>query len=127
MLIPKFYTEVVYYVLLPIFVIILLFGIFILVVSRKDSLKKDLETRFKLNYWSSIMGIILGSILLTVSIGYSVALIQKIYVYELTNVYPVVLAILYIFPIVPLVFVIFCIVRFIKVLKHRNEIIVEVE
>lgn len=126
MLIPTFYEEIVYYVLIPIFVIILLFGLFILFYTRNNNIKIDSEARFKVNYWSAIVGIILGAILLTVSLGYSVALVQKLYNYGMATNYSFLLVILYIFPFVPLIFVILCIVRLLHVLKKHNEIIVEV-
>lgn len=127
MIVPKIYTEVIYYVLIPIFIVILVFGIAMIVVALKDKKEVDLNRRFKMNYWSSIVGIIFGAILLTVSLGFSIAFLEKIYSNQLQDTYPLLLGLLYVFPVVPLGFLIFCIVKFIKVLNHRNEIIVEVE
>ncbi len=127
MIVPKIYTEVIYYVLIPVFIVILVFGLAMIYVAIKDKKEVDLNRRFKMNYWSSIAGIIFGAILLTVSLGFSIAFLEKIYTNQLQDAYPLLVGLLYVFPIVPLGFLIFCVVKFVKVLNHRNEIIVEVE
>lgn len=127
MIVPKIYTEVIYYVLIPVFIVILIFGLAMIYVAIKDKKEVDLNRRFKMNYWSSIAGIIFGAILLTVSLGFSIAFLEKIYTNQLQDAYPLLVGLLYVFPIVPLGFLIFCVVKFVKVLNHRNEIIVEVE
>lgn len=127
MIVPNVYKEVIYYVLIPVFIIILIFGIAIIVVAQKDKKQVDLNRRFKMNYWSSVVGIIFGAVLLTLSLGFSIAFIEKIYTYHLAQTYPWVLVLLCIFPLIPLGFLIYCIVKLIRTLKHKNEIIVEVE
>lgn len=122
MIVPNIYKEVIYYVLIPIFIVILVFGIAIIVVAQKDRIKEDIERRFRLNYWSSVVGIIFGALLLTVSLGFSVAFIEKIHAYHLTQSYPWVLVLLYVFPIVPFCFLIYCIVKLIKVLNNKERI-----
>ncbi len=127
MIVPKVYDEVINYVLIPIFIVIFIFGLIIIFASHKDRKDRDPRRQFKVNYWGAIIGIIFGALLLTVSIGFSVAFIEKMYNHHLINTYPWILALLSIFPLIPLGFLIYCIVKFVKLLKHRNEIIVEVE
>lgn len=127
MIVPKIYSEIIYYVLIPTFIVVFVFGLAILITAYKDREKVDFNRRYKMNYWGSVIGIIFGAILLTVSVGFSIAFIEKIYLNQLQQTYPVVLAILYVFPFVPLGFLIYCIVKLIQTLNHKNEIIVEVE
>ena len=49
MIVPKIYTEVIYYVLIPVFIVILVFGLAMIYVAIKDKKEVDLNRRFKIN------------------------------------------------------------------------------
>ncbi len=120
MLVPKVYTEVIYYVLIPMFLVLVLFGAILIVMAYKEKKGIDVRRRFKVNYWASIAGIIFGAVLFSVALGFACAMIQKLYVHELVNSYLLLVIALCVLPIICFVVMLFCIIRLIRLLKQQD-------
>lgn len=118
-LIPKTYKEVIYYILVPLFIVLMIFGFILFLTNRKKDKNNDVEYTYKVNYWSSVIGIIFGAMLFAVSIGFCVLFIQRLHLYELADKFSVLVVFLFIFPFIPLAFLIYFIIKFINTLRLK--------
>ncbi len=118
-LIPKTYKEVIYYILVPLFIALMIFGFILFLTNRKKNKNNDLEYTYKVNYWSSVIGIIFGAMLLAVSIGFCVLFIQRLNLYGLADKFQVLIVFLFIFPFIPFAFLIYFIIKFINTIRLK--------
>lgn len=116
------YTEILYYLLIPLAIALAVFGIFLLVSSKKKGTK---EHTYRVNFWSSFLGVFFGALLFSIALAFSVVFIRRIYELGLVGTYKIVLGVLYVFPIIPLAFLVYFIYHFFYVINHRNDQIVE--
>ncbi len=121
MLVPKIYDEVIYYVLIPIFLVLILFGVVLIVVTYKEKKGIDLKRRFRINYWADIVGIIFGALLFSVALGFACAMIQKLYVHQLLSSYWLLSIALGILPIICFTVMLLCIIRLIRLLRKQDD------
>lgn len=119
MIVPAIYKEVIFYVLIPIFVVLIMFAFILLCTSRKRDEIGQANYNYKVDYWSGALGVILGSSLTSLAIGFSTCFIIKIYKYDLANRYMIILVMLYILPVITIGFLIYFINMYVKVLKKK--------
>ncbi len=108
-----------FYVIIPLLVILVLFfiGTKIYEHSNKD---KDLnQTNYVINYWSNVMGIIFTAILLSVSIGFSLAFTENVRALNAIEENIFFYYFFMVFPVFPLFFLIFYIVKFINNIRRK--------
>ena len=67
-----------FYVIIPLIVILFLFFIGTKVYEHRNKDKDRDRTNYVINYWSNVMGIIFTAILLSVSIGFSLAFTENV-------------------------------------------------
>jgi len=129
MFIQKYYEELIWFVLIPLLIVLIVFGLF-LFFSRKKENKDILEYNYKANFFSSLIAVFFGAILFSVSLGFSITFINAVYLNKLESVYPFMIILLYIFPVIPFAFLIYFVVHFIKVIKSQekeNDVYLKVE
>ena len=110
------------YVIIPLLIILVLFfmGTKIYEHFNKD---KDLNrTNFVINYWSNVMGIIFTAILLSVSIGFSLAFTENVRALNAIEENIFFYYFFMVFPLFPLFFLIFYIVKFINNIKRKEKL-----
>ena len=67
-----------FYVIIPLLVILVLFFIGTKIYEHRNKDKDLNQTNYVINYWSNVMGIIFTAILLSVSIGFSLAFTENV-------------------------------------------------
>ena len=112
--IPK---EVWYYVVFPIFGILIFYLIFNLFYSRK---KGTYYYNYVVDFVYSSLGIVFCGLLFCLLLGYSIATLQILSVNNLIKVYSLLTVILVILPIIPAGFLIYVISVFCKNLKRKE-------
>jgi len=125
MFIKSYYEEIVWFVLIPLFIVLIVFGLALIITSRKKNKQNEGLYNYRANFWSSMIGILFGASLLAVSIGFSYTFIKTIYLNHLEANYPFVLILLYVFPLVPFGFLIYFIVHLMKTLKYSDKVLEE--
>ena len=111
--------KVIWYVIVPLIVIMLLFSIGVFFYNLKNHDKKPNETNYWINFWTSILFIIFGAILLAVSIGFCVAMIKNMYDYKIVKDQKFFYYLFLFFPLVPLSFLAVSISKFIHNLSLK--------
>lgn len=111
--------EVIYYVLIPMFVILLVYLIFALVYKKK---KGTYYYNYVVDYVYSTLGIIFCGLLFCLLFGYSIATIQLLIVNKIISRYILFVIILVILPIVPSFFLVYVIRVYIKNLKRKSRL-----
>ena len=111
-----------YYVIIPLIVIIILFFVGTKIYEHYNK-KKDLNrTNFVINYWSNVMGIIFTAILLSVSIGFSLAFTENVRALNAVDENIVFYYFFMVFPIFPTIFLIYYIYKFIINIKKKEKL-----
>ncbi len=119
MLVETVYKEVILYVLVPLFLVLCLFGIVMFVRSRVGKNETDRQKQYRSNFWSAVIGVIFGAILEALALGFSVAFIEKITLLGLEGNYEFFLGMLHVFPFVPLLFLIYACVKFVLIVYRH--------
>lgn len=119
MLVETVYKEVILYVLVPLFLVLCLFGIVMFLRSRVGTHETDRQKRYRANFWSAVIGVIFGAVLEALALGFSVAFIEKITLFGLEETYDFFLKLLHIFPFVPLIFLIYACVKFVLIVYRH--------
>ncbi len=70
--------KLIWYIVVPLLVLMIIFSCFCLIYNLKNKDKYPNKTNYVVNYWSAVLGIIFGAILLAVSLGFSAAFIQTV-------------------------------------------------
>ena len=111
-----------YYVIIPLIVILILFFIGTKIYEHHNK-KKDLNrTNFVINYWSNVMGIIFTAILLSVSIGFSLAFTENVRALNAIDENIFFYYFFMVFPVFPLFFLMFYIVKFVINIKRKEKL-----
>ena len=113
--------KVLWYVLVPLIVVLLCFYLFIFIYDRKTK-KKDAYHNYVINYIGNVISIIFGAAFLGVTIGFSCAFIQTLMDYGMVQENQFLYYLVLFFPILPLIFFLFFIGKFIKNLKRKEEL-----
>ena len=110
------------YVIIPLIIILIIFFIGTKIYEHYNK-KKDLNrTNFVINYWSNVMGIIFTSILLSVSIGFSIAFTENVRALNAIDENIFFYYFFMVFPLFPLFFLIFYIAKFIINIKRKEKL-----
>ncbi len=107
------------YVLVPVAFLVLVVGLVLFSYSRKHKDHEDEHYNFVMNFWSSLIGIIITGALLALAIGFSIAMTEKMKEYGIVNSRKMIYYLLKYFVIVPIAFVIWYIVKLVKTILHR--------
>lgn len=113
--------KVLWYVLVPLIVVLLCFYLFIFIYDRKTK-KKDAYHNYVINYIGNVISIIFGAAFLGVTIGFSCAFIQTLTDYGMVQENQFLYYLVLFFSILPLIFFLFFIGKFIKNLKRKEEL-----
>lgn len=115
-LFPK---EVFYYVVLPIFAILIAYFIFTIIYKRK---KGTYYYDYVVDYVYSSLGILFCSLLLCLLLGYAIATIQVLYMTNTLSSSIFLAFIIAIIPIIPASFLIYIIIIYIRNLKRKEKL-----
>ena len=111
-----------FYVILPLTVILLLFfvGTKIYSALRKD---KDInQTNYSINYWTNFLGVLVTAILLSVSIGFALSFTRTVRDFNAIEENAFLYYFFMVFPIIPLIFLIIYIRKFIVNIKRKEKL-----
>ena len=111
-----------FYIIIPLLVILVLFFIGTKIYEHRN---KDIDlnrTNFVINYWSNVMGIIFTAILLSVSIGFSLAFTENVRALNAIEENIFFYYFFMVFPVFPLFFLIFYIVKFINNIRRKEKL-----
>lgn len=111
-----------FYVIIPLLVILVLFFIGTKIYEHHNKDKDLNRTNFVINYWSNVMGIIFTAILLSVSIGFSLAFTENVRVLNAIEENIFFYYFFMVFPLFPLFFLIFYIVKFINNIRRKEKL-----
>ena len=110
------------YVIIPLLIILVLFFIGTKIYEHFNKDKDLNRTNFVINYWSNVMGIIFTAILLSVSIGFSLAFTENVRALNAIEENIFFYYFFMVFPLFPLFFLIFYIVKFINNIKRKEKL-----
>ena len=111
-----------FYIIIPLLIILVLFFVGTKIYEHRN---KDIDlnrTNFVINYWSNVMGIIFTAILLSVSIGFSLAFTENVRALNAIEENIFFYYFFMVFPLFPLFFLIFYIVKFINNIRRKEKL-----
>ena len=111
-----------YYVMIPLIVLLILFFICIKIYEHRNKKKNLNRTNFVINYWSNVIGIIFTAILLSVSIGFSLAFTENVRVLNAIDENIFFYYFFMVFPVFPLIFLIYYICKFIINIRRKEKL-----
>lgn len=107
------------YVLVPVVLVILIVGICLFLYSRKHKDHEDPHYNFVMDFWSSLIGIVITGAILAIAVGFSIAMTEKMREYGLVEEKKALYYLLKYFIILPFVFVVWYIVKFLKTIYYK--------
>ena len=111
-----------FYVMLPLTIILILFYLFTKIYSNKRSNADINYTNYVINYWSNFLGIFFAATLLSVSIGFAAAFIKTLNELEIVAENIFLYYFFMLFPIIPCIFLLSYIRKFLKNIKKKEEL-----
>lgn len=111
-----------FYVIIPLIVIYILFYIGLKIYEHRNKKKDSNRVNFVMNYWSNTMGVIFTAILLSISIGFSLAFTENVRELNAIDQNIVLYYFFMVFPVIPLFFLIYYIVKFIINIKKKDKL-----
>lgn len=111
-----------FYVIIPLLIILVLFFIGTKIYEHRNKDKDLNRTNFVINYWSNVIGIIFTAILLSVSIGFSLAFTENVRALNAIEENIFFYYFFMVFPLFPLFFLIFYIVKFITNIRRKEKL-----
>ena len=109
-----------FYVIIPLIVILILFFIGTKIYEYKNKNKDQNNTNYVINYWSNVIGVIFTAILLSVSIGFSLAFTENVRALNAIEENKILYYFFMVFPLFPLIFLIFYIYKFTSNIKKKE-------
>ena len=110
--------KVLWYVIIPLIAITIIFSLAVFFYNLENQNDKPNRTNYRINYWSSILGIFFGAVLLGVTLGFSLALLQR--TTEVMNEVPIYIYLFFALPFLFLIFIIIYIKKFISNLNKES-------
>ncbi len=114
--------EVIYMVLIPLFVTLIFYGLFVFFYSIRMKDKDQRRKNYVISFWSSVIGILFGAVLLSVSIGFVMALVRRVNTLGLVVSNQIFYTLFCCFPVIPFIFLLSFIRKFLKTLKYKEEL-----
>ena len=111
-----------FYVIIPLIAILILFFIGTKIYEHFNKNKDENRTNFVINYWSNVMGVIFTAILLSVSIGFSLAFTENVRALNAVDENIVFYYFFMVFPVFPLIFLIYYICKFIINIRKKEKL-----
>lgn len=111
-----------YYVIIPLVSILILFFIGTKIYAHYTKDKDQNNVNYVINYWSDVVGIIFTAILLSVSIGFSLAFTANVRDLNAIEENKVFYYFFMVFPSFPLVFLIYYIGKFVTNIRKKEKL-----
>ena len=111
--------EILKYVLIPVVLVVFIVSIILFIYSKKHKDHENPHYNFVMDFWSSLIGIIITGAILAIAVAFSLAMTEKMVEYKLTEDKKMLYYLLKYFIIVPAVFVIWYIVKFLKTIYYK--------
>ena len=111
-----------FYVIIPLVVILILFFIGTKIYAHYSKNKDQNNVNYAINYWSNVVGIIFTAILLSVSIGFSLAFTANVRNLNAIEENKVFYYFFMVFPAFPLVFLIYYIGKFVTNIRKKEKL-----
>ncbi len=109
-----------FYVIIPLLLILFIFFIITKLYEHHNKGKNLNRTNYIINYWSNVMGIIFTAILLSVSIGFSLAFTENVRVLNAIEENIFFYYFFMVFPVFPLIFLLYYIYKFISNIRRKE-------
>ncbi len=110
---------IVKYVLVPVIIIIIIAGLFLFIYSKKHKDHDAPQYNFVMDFWSSLIGIIVTGAILAIAVGFSFAMTEKMQEYGLVEEKKTLYYLLKYFIVLPFVFVVLYIIKFLKTIYYK--------
>lgn len=110
-----------YYIVIPLVLILIIFFIGTKIYEHHNRNKDSNRTNFVINYWSNTLGIIITAILLSVSIGFSLAFRENLKILDVVDENIFLYYFFTLFPILSLLFLVFFVSKFIINIQKKEE------
>ncbi len=108
-------------IVIPLLVIIMIYFIFI---SKEK--KKDLQVyRFKRDFWGNIISLFYSSVLFSLSLGYAVNVVLKVYEYNLQAQYTWLIVGVILLVFFTLLFFLYVFKKYFKFMKHQDQYFID--
>ncbi len=108
-------------IVVPLIVIILIY-----LITIKKEKKKDLQVyRFKRDFWGNIISLFYSSVIFSLSLGYAVNVILKIYEYALQDKYLWVIISTIVIVCFTFLFFIFVFMKYMKFIKNKDQYFID--
>lgn len=111
-----------FYVILPLTVVLLIFFIGTKIYSAFRKNKDINSTNYAINYWTNVLGVLVTSILLSVSIGFALSFTQTVRDLNAVEENAFLYYFFMVFPIIPFIFLIVYIRKFIVNMKRKEKL-----
>ena len=112
---------IVKYVLIPVIIVIVIAGLLLFIYSKKHKDHDTPQYNFVMDFWSSLIGIIVTGAILAIAVGFSFAMTEKMQEYGLVEEKKMLYYLLKYFIILPFVFVVCYIVKFLKTIYYKPQ------
>lgn len=125
----SFLIKMIKFVFLPVLAIVILTAFIIMIYSKKVKQKDIQRYNYLVEFWTTLLAIMVIGALLAVTIGFSISLSESIKLYNLVEENEVIYYIVLATPLIPLLFLVIYIYRMIIVLinKPKKQRKIEVE
>ncbi len=107
------------YVLVPVVVVLTVVGISLYVYSKKHEDHSDPHYNFVMNFWSSLIGVVVTAVILAIAVAFSVTMTERMEEYNLVEDKKMIYYLLKYFIVIPIVFVIWYIIKLLKTIYHK--------
>lgn len=111
-----------FYVIIPLIVIFIIFFIGVKIYEHHSKKQNTNTTNSVINYWSNVIGIFFTAILLSVSVGFSLAFTENIRNLNAIDENIFLYYFFMVFPLFPLIFLIYYIYKFIINIRKKEKI-----
>lgn len=111
--------DIMQYVLIPIVMVIIVVGVALFIYSKKVEDHESPRYNFVMNFWSSLIGIVITGAILAIAVGFSFAMTEKMREYNLIEEKKMLYYLLKYFIIIPFIFVLWYIVKFLKTIYYK--------
>lgn len=111
--------DIMQYVLVPIVVVLIVVGVALFIYSKKVKDHDSPRYNFVMNFWSSLIGIVVTGAILAIAVGFSIAMTEKMHEYHLVEEKKMLYYLLKYFIVIPFVFVVWYVVKFLKTIYYK--------